>query len=179
MISVAYAAGAAGEAAAHGAFYEDPQFLVLVAFVITIAAAGKTVYQKISAALDVRSEAIRSEIEEATRLREEAQELLASYERKQRDAAGEATEIAERASKESEYLVEKAARELEELVARRERQATDRIAQAEVSARDEIRAAAIDVALEASRRILADKVSGKKGDTLIDAAIDELPSKLH
>ncbi|MBT4935094.1 MAG: F0F1 ATP synthase subunit B [Rhodospirillaceae bacterium] len=178
MISIAYAAEA-GAAAAHGAWYEDTHFLVMVAFIITIALVGKTVYQKISAALDVRSEAIRTEIEEATRLREEAQELLASYERKQRDAAGEATEIAERARKESEYLVDKAAKDLEELVARRQRQATDRIAQAEVSAHDEIRAAAIDVALEASRRILSDKVSGKKGNALIDAAIDELPSKLH
>lgn len=177
MISVAYAAEAG--AAAHGAFYEDTHFLVMIAFIITIALIGKTVYQKISASLDERSEAIRSEIEEATRLREEAQDLLASYERKLRDAAGEASDISERAKKEAHYLVEKAAHDLEDLVARRQRQATDRIAQAEVSARDEIRAAAIDVALEASRRILADKVSGSKGDALIDAAIDELPSKLH
>jgi F-type H+-transporting ATPase subunit b len=175
MISVAYAAETTGQAA----FYEDPQFLVMIAFIITIALIGKTVYQKISAALDQRSEAIRSEIEEATRLREEAQDLLASYQRKQRDAAGEADEIAQRAKKEAQYLVEKAAKDLDELVARRQRQATDRIAQAEISARDEIRAAAIDVALEASRRILTDKVSGKKADALIDAAIEELPSKLH
>ena len=67
MISVAYASEAAG--AAHGAFYEDPAFLVAVAFVITIALIGKTVFQKISAALDERSEGIRTEIEEATRLR--------------------------------------------------------------------------------------------------------------
>ena len=179
MISAAYASEVAGEAAAHGAFYEDPHFLVLVAFVITIGLAGKTVYQKISAALDVRSEAIRTEIEEATRLREEAQDLLASYERKLRDAAGEAEAIAERAKKEANYLVEKAAKDLEDMVARRQRQATDRIAQAEVLARDEIRTAAIDVALEASRRILSDKVSGKKGAALIDAAIEELPSRLH
>jgi len=178
MISVAYAAAEAG-AEAHGAFYEDPHFLVLIAFVITIALAGKAVYQKISASLDARSESIRSEIEEATRLREEAQDLLASFERKQRDAAGEAKDIAERAKKEAAYLTEKAAKDLEDMVSRRERQASERIAQAEISARDEIRAAAIDVALEASRRILADNISGKKGDALIDAAIDELPSKLH
>jgi len=177
MISVAHAAEAG--AAAHGAFYEEPTFWVAIAFVITIAAAGKAVYLKISAALDERSEAIRSEIEEATRLREEAQELLASYERKQRDAAGEAEQIAERAKGEAEYLADKAAKDLEDMIQRRERQAKDRIAQAEISARDEIRAAAIDVAMEASRRILADKVSGKKGDALVDAAIKDLPSKLH
>ena len=75
-MSVAYAA----ETAVHqGAFYDAPEFWVMVAFILTIALAGKAVAQKISAALDDRSEGIRTEIEEATRLREEAQELLASY----------------------------------------------------------------------------------------------------
>jgi F-type H+-transporting ATPase subunit b len=178
MINVAYASEITGTPA-HGAFYEDPQFLVLVAFVITITLIGKTVYQKVSSALDERSEGIRSNIEEATRLREEAQDLLASYQRKQRDAVSEAKEIAERAKGESEYLAKKSAADLDSIIERRKRQAKDRIAQAEVTARDEIRAAAIDVALEASRRILADKVSGKKGAALIDAAISDLPSLLH
>jgi len=178
MTSLAYASETAG-AAAHGAFFEDPQFLVLVAFVITIALIGKTVYQKISGALDERNEGIRSDIEEATRLREEAQDLLASYERKQRDAVNEAKEIAERAKGDAEYLAKKAATDLDAMIERRKRQAKDRIAQAEVTARDEIRAAVIDVALEASRRILADKVSGKKSVALIDAAIKDLPSLLH
>ena len=178
MISVAYASETAGTIS-HSAFYENPQFLVLVAFVITIALIGKTVFQKVSRALDERSESIRSDIEEATRLREEAQDLLASYERKQRDAANEVKKITARAKGEAERLAEKAAADLDAMIERRKRQAKDRIAQAEVTARDEIRAAAIDVALEASRRILADKVSGKKGTALIDAAIKDLPSLLH
>ncbi len=178
MISVAHASETAG-AAGNGSLIDDPQFWVLVAFVITLAAAGKAVYQKISAALDERSEGIRSEIEEATRLREEAQELLASYERKQRDAVEETRAIAERAKSEADYLADKAAKDLEAMTERRKRQAKDRIAQAEVSARDEIRAAAIDVAMEASRRILADKMSGDKADALVDAAIKDLPSRLH
>jgi len=166
-------------AVAHAAFYEDTQFLVLIAFVITIAVIGKTVYQKISVALDKRSEGIRKNIEEAIRLREEAQDLLASYERKQRDAANEATEIIERAKREAEYLAQKATIDINALIDRRKRQAKDRIAQAEVTARDEILTAAINIALEASRRILTDKVSGKKGDALIDDAIKDLPSLLH
>ncbi len=177
MISAASAAEVAGELAAH-AWYEDTSFLVMIAFIITIALVGKTVYQKITTTLDVRSETIRTDIEEAIHLRDEAQELLASYERKQRNATGEATEITEQARKESKYLIDKAAKDLEELVARRQRQAIDRIAQAEVSARDEIHSVVIDVALEASRRILIDKISSNKGTALIDAAIDELPSKL-
>ena len=164
---------------AHEPFYEDPQFFVLIAFIITIALAGKTVYQKISVALDERSEEIRKNIEESIRLREEAQDLLASYERKQRDAANEAEELTARAKKDAQYLVEKATADLNALVKRRERQAQDRIAQAETTARDEIRLAAIEVALEGSRRILADKASGKKGDALIDIAIKDLPKLLN
>jgi F-type H+-transporting ATPase subunit b len=178
MISMANASESVA-AAAQTAFYEDTQFLVLVAFVITIALIGKTVYQKVSVALDERSEEIRRNIEEAIRLREEAQDLLASYERKQRDAANEAKEMIERAKKESEYLAEKATTDLNSLIDRRKRQAKDRIAQAEVTAREEILTAAIEVALEASRRILTDKISGKKGDALIDDAIKDLPSLLH
>ena len=175
-MSVAYAAEAA---VGHGAFYDAPEFWVMIAFVITIGLAGKTVAQKISAALDVRSEGIRSEIEEATRLREEAQELLASYERKQRDAAEEARLIADRAKSEADYLLKKAEENLKVLLERRERQAKERIAQAETAAIDQVRAAAIDVALEASRRLLAKKITGGKSDALIDAAIKELPGKLH
>ncbi|NQV46896.1 MAG: F0F1 ATP synthase subunit B [Rhodospirillaceae bacterium] len=176
-MSIAYAAEAA--TTAHGAFYDEPTFWVAVAFVITIAAAGKAVYQKVSAALDARSEAIRTEIEEATKLREEAQDLLTSFERKQRAAVEETKLIAERAKSEADYLAKKADDDMQAMLARRERQAKDRIAQAEIAARDEIRGAAIDVAMEASRRILSQKVSGKKSDALVDAAIAELPDKLH
>jgi len=177
-MSIAYASETAA-GAAHGAFYEDPTFLVAIAFAITIAAAGKAIYQKISAALDQRSEGIRSDIEEATRLREEAQDLLASYERKQRDAVKEAQVIAERARGEAEYLAKKSVVDLDALLARRERQAKDRINQARITAEDEIRAAAIDVAMEASRRILSKKLAGRNGDALIDAAIKDLPGKFH
>ncbi|HER26675.1 MAG TPA: F0F1 ATP synthase subunit B, partial [Rhodospirillales bacterium] len=168
-MSVAYAAVAAEGSAA---FYDAPEFWVMVAFVLTVALVGKTIVQKISTALDQRSEGIRTEIEEATRLREEAQDLLASYERKQRGAAEETRKIAERAKSEADYLSKKAAEDLNNLLARRERQAKDRIAQAEAAAIDDVRAAAIDLALAASRRMLVEKVTGSKADALIDAAIE-------
>ncbi len=175
-MSVAYASEAAG---GHGAFYDAPEFWVMIAFVITVGLVGKTIVQKITTAMDERSEGIRSEIEEATRLREEAQDLLASYERKQRDAAEEARKIADRAKSEADYLLKKAEEDLKNLLGRRERQAKDRIAQAEAAAIDDVRAAAIDLALEASRRLLAQKMTGAKANNLIDAAIKELPGLLH
>jgi len=175
-MSVAYAAEVA---VGHEAFYDSPEFWVMIAFVLTVSLAGKAVVQKISAALDDRSEGIRGEIEEATRLREEAQDLLASYERKQRDAVEEARQIADRAESEAKYLLKNAEESLKGLIERRERQAKERIAQAETTAVDQVRAAAIDVALEASRRLLAKKITGDKSDVLVDAAIAELPAKLH
>ncbi len=160
-------------------FYEDPQFFVAVAFVITIALVGKTVYQKISIALDERSESIRRNIEDATKLREEAQDLLASYERKQRDSINEAQEISERAHAQAEILTKKATADIEKTIERRKQQAKDRIIQAEITARDEIRAAVVDLAIETSRRLLAKEVSDKKGDKLIDETIKNLKTTIH
>ncbi|MHA1598858.1 MAG: F0F1 ATP synthase subunit B family protein [Alphaproteobacteria bacterium] len=161
------------------AFYEDPAFIVLIGFVITFALVGKAIYKKITEALDARSDSIRSEIEEATKLREDAQDLLASFERKQREALAEAGEIAERAAAEAEFLRRKSTEELDQLMVRRERQAADRIAHAETAARDEIRSVAIDVATDAVRHLLSQKLSGKKGNALIDDAIGEIAEKLN
>jgi len=180
-MSAAFAAETAKavDTAVHHAFYEEPTFLVMIAFVITMALAGKAVYQKIAQALDARSEAIRAEIEEATRLREDAQDLLASYERKQREAIKDAEEIAERVHTEADFLRKKSAEELDQMIERRERRAKDRIAHAEGAARDEIRDIAIEVATEAARLLLAKKAGAKKGAALVDAAIKEIPEKLH
>lgn len=69
--------------------------------------------------------------------------------------------------------------ELEKAVERREQMAMERIAQAEAKAVAEVRGEAVDIALEATRRLLAEKLTGKKADALIDDAIKELPEKLH
>ena len=165
-------------AGASEAFYEAPEFWVAMAFVVVVAAVFKPVASRIGAALDDRAETIKTQIDEAVRLREEAQELLASYERKQRDAAAEAEEIVERARKEADRLGKRAAEDLEKALKRRQQQAMERIARAEAEALDEVRGVAVDVALDATRRLLAEKVSGKRADAMIDAAIEELPEKL-
>ena len=172
-------AWAAETAAGAGeAFYEAPEFWVAVAFVVAVAAIFKPLAGRIGAALDDRAETIKTQIDESVRLREEAQKLLASYERKQRDAAAEAEEIVERARKEADRLGKRAADDLETALKRRRQQAMERIARAEAEALDEVRGVAVDVALDATRRLLAEKVSGKRADAMIDAAIEELPDKL-
>ncbi len=175
----AWAADAAGQAHAAEPFYASATFWVGVGFVALIALTARIAYRVVTVALDDRAEKIKNQIEEATRLAEEAQELLASYERKQREAAEEAESIVEHARQEAARLGENAAQELERSLARRRQQALDRIAQAEASAIADVRNHAIEVAMEATQRLLSEKVKGKSADDLIDAAIKELPKNLH
>ena len=171
----------AADTAAHHAtgFYEDPTFWVMIAFVITVAAAVRPAYRMITTALDKRAETISNQIEEATRLRDEAQEMLASYQRKQRDAVKEAEEILANAQEEAQRVSARAAENLEKALERREQLAEERIAQAEAKAVAEIQSLAVDIALDATRRLLAEQVTGDRADAMIDAAIKELPEKFH
>ena len=169
-----------GHAAGHAVpFYGDATFWVAVAFVILIVLVGKKVLKIAQEGLDKRSVEIHEKIEEATRLHEDAKDLLASYERKQREAAKAADAIVAQAREEAERLEAKAADDLEKSVKRREAQAMDRIAQAEAQATQEVRDLAVNLATQAAEKILRDKMTGDKANALIDDAIKELPGKLH
>jgi F-type H+-transporting ATPase subunit b len=132
----------------------------------------------VSVALDDRAERIENQLEEAARLAAEAQEVLVSIERKQRDAAAEAEDIIERARRESDQIAEREARELEKTLKRREQLAMERLAHAEQSAIAEVRNQAVDVALEATRRILVAETTAERANALIDATIKDLPRTL-
>lgn len=180
--ATAFAAEVAAEhAAEHAAepFYLEAEFWVFVAFVIFVLLVGRTALRVVTAALDDRAQRIKDQVDEATRLAEEAQQLLATYERKQRDATAEAESVVEMARREADRLSEQAAQDLERSLKRREQLAYDRIAQAEASAVAEVRARATEIALEATRRLLVERVSGARANELIDAAIDELPKRLN
>jgi F-type H+-transporting ATPase subunit b len=171
----------AAETAAHASepFYANATFWVGVGFVLFVGLISRIVYRVVTVALDDRAERIRNQIDEATRVAEEARELLASYERKQREAADEAKSIVEHARHEAARLSESAAQDLERSLARRRKQAEDRIAQAEASAIADVRNRAIEVAMDATQRLLSEKIKGKSADDLIDAAIKEIPKNLH
>lgn len=158
--------------------YASAEFWVALAFLIFVVLTARTVYRVISVALDDRAERIEGQIEEATRLAAEAQDLLASIERKQREAAAEADDIIERARREADRLAERGAQDLEKTLRRREELAMERLAQAEQSAVAEVRNRAVDVALEATRRLLIAETTTERADTLIDATIKDLPQKL-
>lgn len=182
LITAAQASETTGEGAAagaHGAFYEDPAFFVALAFVLFFVLLGKKLYTAVGGMLDKRAQKISEQIEEATRLREEAQDMLASYEKKQHEALKEAEAIVAAAKAEAERLAKEAAAQLENSLKRAEQLAKDRITQAEAQALAEVKAMAVDVAMDAAKRILASEISGAKADALIDKAVKELEGKLH
>jgi F-type H+-transporting ATPase subunit b len=173
------AAQHAAAATEHGEVFTTAEFWVSIALAIFLFFVARRAYRIIVIALDDRAEKIKNRIDEAGRLAEEAQALLASYERKQRDAAEEAEATIAGARREAERLSADAKEDLERALRRREAQAMERIAQAEAAAIAEVRARAVDVAMEATRRLMAERLTPQQADGLIDAAIAELPKKLQ
>ena len=112
--------------------------------------------------LDARAARIKAELDEAQRLRDEAQHLLAEYKRKQRDAVKEAEEQMRAAQEEAERQRERAEADLAASLKRREQQALDRIAQAETEALAEVRTLAVDLAVGATRKLLAETVDRRQ-----------------
>lgn len=158
---------------------QSAEFWVTVAFVILLAVALYYGLRPILAMIDRRAAAIRQQIDEAEQLREEAQQRLADYKRKQREAQREAEEIIEHAKAEAKRMEERAAKDLEAQVKRRERLTMEKIEQAEQRAVSEVRNHAVDVAILATERLLRDNLSDAKASALIDEAITDVSKRLH
>ena len=159
--------------------FTDPTLWVGLAFVLTVALIAKPIWRGVSGSLDERADKIRDQIEEARKLREEAQTLLADYQRKQHDALSEAENIVAQAGEEADRMKAEAAEHLEQAIERRKAQALDRIAQSEAQAIASVRDTAVDVAVAAAEQLIKDRVSGDRQAALVDAAIKELPSQLN
>ncbi|MBT4740022.1 MAG: F0F1 ATP synthase subunit B [Rhodospirillaceae bacterium] len=160
-------------------FYTDPSFVVGAAFIIVVAWLAKPIMRAVSSALDGRADKIRGQIEEARKLREEAQALLAEYQRKQRDALSEAEHIVAQAKEEATRMRAQAEQDLEKSVERRKAQALDRIAQSEAQAIASVRNTAVDVAIAAAQKLITDQMSGDRQDALVDSAIKDLGNRLN
>ncbi|WP_207486014.1 F0F1 ATP synthase subunit B family protein [Arenibaculum pallidiluteum] len=156
-----------------------PEFWVAVAFVVFVVLVFRKAKTIILSTLDERAEKIRRELEEAQRLREEAQALLAQSQRKQREALKEAEDIVAHARDEAERLRRTAETEMEEHIRRREAQAVDKIAQAEASALQQVRDMTVDIAIDATRRILTERMDERQSSALVEESIRELPKNLH
>lgn len=161
------------------AFLEEAEFWVLVAFLISMSYLVYKAKNVVLNALDQRTAKIKAELEEAQRLREEAQATLAEYQRKRRDALKEAEEIVAQARAEAERTAAQGARDLEALVERRKHMAVEKIALAESKALAEVRNAAVDLAVAAAGRVLAQDLDAQQRSALIDDAIANLPATIH
>ncbi len=159
---------------------QEPTFWVAVAFLLFI---GLLTYLKVpkmvGGALDSRADKIRSDLDEAEQLLKDAQDLLATYQKKQRDANQEADDIRRRTEADVERMVEQGRAKLEASLARREKLAIERIAQAEATALVEIRARTVDIAIDAARDLLAEKLPATTAKTMIDDAIKDLGARLQ
>jgi F-type H+-transporting ATPase subunit b len=157
----------------------DPEFWVAVAFVLFVALIVWKGLKPLLAALDVRANRIRQQIEETRSLRAEAERALGEANRKVREAKGEAEAILTHAKAEAERLKTQAVESLEASLKRREQNAMDKIAQAETRAVAEVRDRAIEVAIAATSKVLREQMEGTEGDKLVEDAIAEIGRRLH
>lgn len=134
---------------------------------------------QVQANLDKRATDIDAELNEARKLREEAQELLAEYQRKRKEAELEAKEIVSNAESEAAQIASEAEKSTADHIARRTAQAEQKIASAEAQAIADVKSAAVDLAVAAAEKIVAGKATGATADGLIKSGIAEVKARLN
>jgi F-type H+-transporting ATPase subunit b len=158
----------------------NSNFTVGVAFVLFLALLWYVgVHRMIGRALDDRAAKIRAELDEARRLREEAQELFADFERKQKQVAGQADEIVAHARAEAEQAAERAKADLEVSIQRRLKAADEQIALAEATAIRQVKDRAVSVAIAAAADVLRERLGEDRQQQLVDQAIEDVGKRLH
>ena len=168
--------------AATGPFFSlgNTNFVVLLAF---IAFVGILLYAKVpgrlTSLLDARAVQIRADLDEAKALREEAQTILASYERKQKDVQAQADRIVATAKEEAMAAAAEAKEELKASITRRLAAAEDRIASAETAALRAVREQAVSVAVAAAGDLLAKQMTAEGAGAMIEASIKQVGERLH
>jgi F-type H+-transporting ATPase subunit b len=164
---------------AYAHFWLDPKFWVAISFVLFVVLAGRTAWARVSEMLDARGARIRADLDEAARLRSEAEAMRAQAEADRQAALREAEELIARARAEAERVGQAASAEAEAAAKRRERMAMDRIAAAEAGAVADVRNAAAEVAVIAAREVIAQTLDAKADAKLINEAVADLPRALR
>ena len=168
------------QAAAGAPFYIDSSFWVAVAVILFLALViYKGAHRAIIKALDNRADTIKAELEEARRLREEAQALLASYKRKQKEAEEQAENIVKQARHDAAVMANQARKDLAERIERRTAMAEAKIANAQAQAEAEVRARAADIALDAAEDLLKTKMTAAAKSKLIKSGISGMGNILN
>ncbi|WBL79559.1 ATP F0F1 synthase subunit B [Bradyrhizobium xenonodulans] len=158
----------------------DPETWVAIAFVILMVVFGYLgVFKSAMSALDKRAERIKTELDDATRLKQEAAKVLADYKARSATAEREAADIIANAKSEAERIATEAKAKMEDFVARRTKTAESKIALAEAQALADVRAAAAEAAVQAASTILSQSVRGQVADDLLAKGITEVRQKLN
>jgi F-type H+-transporting ATPase subunit b len=158
----------------------DAEFWVALAFIVFLSLLGYLgVHRIVAKSLDDRAARIKAELDEARKIKDEAVQLLAEYQRKRHAAEGEAQDIIAGAKAEAERLAAEAKTRIEDFVARRTKMAEAKIAQAEAQAAADVRSAAAEAAIAAAEKILSAETKGKLAGELIAKGIDEVRKKLN
>ena len=159
-------------------FFSEPANWVLIAFFLFFILVGRKLWAALASMLDDRTARVWAELQEASRLRVEAEALLKDAEKRRADALTEAKALIEGAQAQASQAAAATLAEAESAAKRREQMAIDRIAAAEKAAVDDVRLAAVDVATIAAREIISTGLSADTDRQLIDQAIGNLPSAL-
>ena len=161
--------------AAEAEFWVGVGLLIFLGIVVFVAKAPS----KIGQALDAQAAAIQANLDEAARIRAEAERLLETLKAERAEAERHAKEMLAAAQAEAKRLEADARAKLEESLARRQQVAERKIATAEAQAATEVKAAAAELAAQAAEQMLAKRLAGAKSDPLVDAAIGQLAAKLQ
>jgi F-type H+-transporting ATPase subunit b len=160
--------------------FKDPETWVAVSFLLF---AGLIIYFKVPAmlarALDGRSSAIARELEEARKLRAEAESILADYKKRAENAETEAAAILAQAEREASAYAKEARAAFDEMIARRLSVAEQKIKLEEEKARKQIRSQAAELAVAAAERLLQQKMTGQAAENMVTASLDKIKKRLH
>lgn len=156
-----------------------PQFWVALSFVIFIAAVFKPAGKALVGALDGRAAKIKNELGEALRLKEEAQALLASYQRKHKEAIEDAESIVAAAEAEAKRIAKDAEIELENSINKKIELAMQKIAAYESVVIQEVKNRSIEIAIGTVRTMVASNMNKEVAEGLISKAISDMDKKLH
>ena len=159
-------------------FFAEPLHWVVISFFLFFIIFGKKVWGALAGMLDARAASVRAEMDEAARLKSEAEAMLKEAEATRAKAQADAKVLIDGAAAEAARVAEATRAEAEASAKRREQMALDRIAAAQKQAVDEIRTAAAEVATIAARQVIAEGLSAEASAALIDQAIAQLPAAL-
>ncbi len=159
-------------------FFSNPRTWVAIAFVLFVILAARRLWSALVGTLDARAAAIRRELDEAARLRAEAETMLRNAQAEREAASAEAVTLLEQAKAEAARVTAQAHVDAEAAGRRRERMAVERIGAAEKAALSEVRLAAIDVATRAAAAVIAERLDAQGDTALVDRAISGLPQAL-